>query len=187
MCPYGTRTSSSSTRRWKSGRGVRSTRQVEVLPLALEVLVELAPHPVDRGCGAEDAGPESPCERLELVLRLGVERDAAEPAVARGHEQRSDRGLRDVVGDVEQASDAAASRKRRSSSSGTPVISCASFASGARRTRRPRGRPLRSIRARRRCRRRKGRSRSGGRPPHAPWAAARRPGARARRRRAVRR
>ena len=52
-------------------------RQVEPLPLAFEVLVELAPRGIDRDGRAKHAQPEGVGEKLELALGLGVIGDAA--------------------------------------------------------------------------------------------------------------
>ena len=87
----------------RRGSGVRSTGRSNSVPAALEVLVELAPRldrPVRRA--QEHAGTERRGERVELVLGLGIEGDAADAALAGGDEQRSDRRVGEVVGDVEQ-------------------------------------------------------------------------------------
>src|SRR2546423_8351673 len=68
---------------------------------ALEVLVELAARRVERR--AQDTEAVAARERLRRLLRLGVERDPAEPARRRGDEQRPERRLDHVVGAVEQA------------------------------------------------------------------------------------
>ena len=73
-------------------------RQVELAARPGEVLVELAPHVVERR--AQDADAEE--ARELLLLALGVEPDAAEPAVGRGDEQLADRRLDDVVADVDE-------------------------------------------------------------------------------------
>jgi len=64
----------------------------------VEVLVELAPHLVERR--AQDAEPEE--ARELLLLALGVEPDAAEPAVGRGDEQLAEWRLDDVVAHVDK-------------------------------------------------------------------------------------
>ena len=79
-------------------------REVERVPAALEVLVELAAHLVERGRRAEDARAEAAREVLELALGIRVEVDAAEAAVADADEQLPDRRVvEDVEGDVELA------------------------------------------------------------------------------------
>ena len=85
-----------------------------------EVVVELAAGLVERPRRAEDAASGQQRERLELLLGLGVERDAGEPAVGDGGEQRAELAVDHVVGRIEQlGTRAAASRKRRSRSVGT--------------------------------------------------------------------
>src|SRR5580765_1550562 len=78
-------------------------RKVEGVPLALEVLVELAPRGIDRLRRAQHAHAEVARELLELALRVRVVGDPAEPARARGDEQRADRRVDEVEGGVEQA------------------------------------------------------------------------------------
>ena len=73
-------------------------RQVEVAAAALEVLVELAAHVVERR--AQDAGAEDAGDRL--VLALDGVRDAAEAARGRGDEQVADGRGDDVVADVDE-------------------------------------------------------------------------------------
>ena len=78
--------------------------EVERVPAAGEVLVELAAHAVERLRGAQDTRAEEPREQLELRLRLRVEADAAEPALRDADEQRPDRRVvENVVGHVEVA------------------------------------------------------------------------------------
>ena len=69
---------------------------------SLEVLVELAVSRIDGRSGAEHARPERLREAFEVVLGLGVEVDAGEPAIGRRDEQRPDRGVDHVEADVEQ-------------------------------------------------------------------------------------
>ena len=77
--------------------------QLEPRALALEVLVQLAADRVDRLRRPQDPDAERLGEPFGLTLRLRVERDPAEAAVGRRDEQRSDRRVGEVVGDVEQA------------------------------------------------------------------------------------
>ena len=77
--PYGTRASSRSTVLVER-RDAEVERQVELAAAALEVLVELAAHLVERR--AQDAGAED--ARDDLVLAFDGVRDAAEAARGRG-------------------------------------------------------------------------------------------------------
>src|SRR4029077_5887480 len=78
-------------------------RKVEGVPLAFEVLVELTPRGIDRFRRAQHAHAEVARELFELALRVGVVGDPAEPARARGDEQRADRRVDEVEGGIEQA------------------------------------------------------------------------------------
>ena len=75
--------------------------EVECLPPALEVLVELAARVVERR--TQDADAEASREPFDVALGLGVVRDPAQPAWRRGEEQRPEWRVEEVVGDVEQA------------------------------------------------------------------------------------
>src|SRR5205823_6438925 len=55
--------------------------EVETLPLAREVLVELAACRVDRNRGAQHTQAEDAGEQVQLTFGVGVVRDAAEAAV----------------------------------------------------------------------------------------------------------
>src|SRR3954470_14427223 len=77
--------------------------KVEGVSLALEILVELTPRGIDRLRRAQHAHAKGAREQFELALRVGVVGDPAEPVRARGDEQRADRRLDEVEGDVEQA------------------------------------------------------------------------------------
>ena len=95
------------------GRDAEVERQVEVAAPALEVLVELAAHVVERR--AQDAGAED--ARDHLVLALDRVRDAAEAARGGGEEQVADgRGRRRRSGRRRALRASAAARKRASSS-----------------------------------------------------------------------
>ena len=72
------------------------------MPLAREVLVELAPGVVGRPRRAQHAHAEQPGEPLLLGRGVGVVLDLAEPVVGDGHEQAADGRVDHVVGDVEQ-------------------------------------------------------------------------------------
>ena len=72
--------------------------QVEVAPAAVEVLVELAAHIVERR--AQDADAERARERL--VAAVDGVRDAAEAARRRRQQQVADRRVDDVVADVHE-------------------------------------------------------------------------------------
>src|SRR5881398_3823701 len=94
------------TARAARGRSERSARRAEVvvelerLAAALEVLVELAARPVERG--TEHAESEPARERLRLLLRLGVEGDAAHAARGCCDEKRPEWRVHEVVRHVEQ-------------------------------------------------------------------------------------
>src|SRR5206468_10962259 len=77
-------------------------RQVEALPAAREVLVQLAACRIDRPRRAQHAHAERLREAVELALGVRVVRDSAEATLGRRDEQRADRGVDQVVGDVEQ-------------------------------------------------------------------------------------
>ena len=79
-------------------RDAQVERQVERAPAAVEVLVELATHLVERR--AEHAGAEGAGDHF--VLAFDGERDAAEAARGRGEEELADRGGDDVVADVDE-------------------------------------------------------------------------------------
>ena len=100
--PYGTCASSSSTVREKSLATAEVDRQVEVVPLTLEVLVQLAAHGVDCTRHAQEPRPEDPGELILGRVRVGVVRDPREAAVGRGHEQRPDGRVGDVVRHVQE-------------------------------------------------------------------------------------
>ena len=178
VVPYSTRASSSSTSRLYSGSEPHVELDVEVPAPAREVLVELAVHPLDRLRRAEHARAELPCERVELMLRLGVEADPADAAVGDADEQRPDRRVVEARRRRRRAArprprprgSARRERGRRSR--------VAPFAAGGRRPMPPVAPPARSSRARRRSRRSRGRSRSAARRPRAPSAAGRRSAAR---------
>ena len=89
-------------------RDAEVERQVEVAAAALEVLVELAAHLVERR--AQDAGAED--ARDGLVLALDRVRDPAEAARGGGDEQVADGRVDDVVADVDEPF--AAARRRGS-------------------------------------------------------------------------
>ena len=77
--------------------------EVELPSPAGEVLVELAPQPLERLGGAQHARPVETRERFEVMLRLGVEADPAQAAIGHADEQRADwRVLENVEGGVEQ-------------------------------------------------------------------------------------
>ena len=78
-------------------------RQVELLTRSLEVLVELAARRIDRLRRAQDPDAEVARQAVELALGLGVVGDPADAALARGHEQRADGRVDEVVRGVEQA------------------------------------------------------------------------------------
>ena len=85
-------------------RGAEVELEVEGVPAAGEVLVQLQVHPVERLRAAQDARAELPGQPLELCLRLRVEADAAEAAIRDADEQPADgRVVEHVVGDVELA------------------------------------------------------------------------------------
>ena len=105
MCPrspYGTRWSSARTLCWNAGSAVRSTGRSKSCAAALEVFVELAPSFVHGPRRAQHAHAVQAGQALDLVLRIGIEGDLAEAALGRGDEKRADRGVGQVVGDVEQ-------------------------------------------------------------------------------------
>src|SRR5438552_2442284 len=78
--------------------------EVERVPAAGKVLVELSPYAVERLRSAQDPRSELAREPLELRLRLGVEADAAEAALGDADEQWSHRRVvENVVGHVEVA------------------------------------------------------------------------------------
>src|SRR5437588_830182 len=78
--------------------------EVERMPAAGEVLVELPPHAVECLRSAQDPRSELAREPLELRLRLGIEADAAEAALGDADEQRSHRRVvENVVGHIEGA------------------------------------------------------------------------------------
>ena len=77
-------------------------RELELVPLALEVLVQLPPRLVGRPRRAEHPRAEGPRELLLLALGFGVVGDLAEAAIGHGHEQPPDGRVDQVVGDVEQ-------------------------------------------------------------------------------------
>ena len=80
------------------GDSRRSSGELEALPLALEVLVQLPP---DRSIGDAERStrtPNSLRQSLHLPLGLRVVRDPAEAAVGRRDEQRPDRRVDEVVG-----------------------------------------------------------------------------------------
>ena len=72
------------------------------MALALEVLVQLAAHGVDRARHAQEPRPEDPGELILGRVRVGVVGDPREAAVGGGHEQRPDRRVGDVVGHVQE-------------------------------------------------------------------------------------
>jgi len=77
--------------------------ELELLAPALEVLVELAPQPLDRLGRAQYARPVQTRERFEVMLRLGVEADPAQAAIGHADEQRPDRSVfNNVERNVEQ-------------------------------------------------------------------------------------
>jgi hypothetical protein len=77
--------------------------EVELAAAALEVLVELSPRLVERAWRPEHPGAVGPGEPLELGFRLRIEGDAANTALGGGDEKLADRGIGQVVGDVECA------------------------------------------------------------------------------------
>src|SRR6266581_1712476 len=87
----------------KGGRGSQVERQVELRPLVVEVLVELAPHRVDRLRCPEHPDSEVVRELLRCAVELRVVGDPAEAAIGGRDEQRPDRRFGEVVSDVEQA------------------------------------------------------------------------------------
>jgi len=83
-------------------RGAEVDRQVELAPLPGEVLVELASCLVGRAGRAQHARSEGASEPLRLHIRVGVEMDLADAVIGDCDEQPPDRGVVQLVGDVEQ-------------------------------------------------------------------------------------
>src|SRR6186997_2770340 len=77
-------------------------REVEVVAPALEVFVELATGFLHGPWRAKHAHAVEPGEALHLGLGVRIEGDLAEAALGRGDEESADRGIGQVVGDVEQ-------------------------------------------------------------------------------------
>ena len=104
VCPYSTRFSSSSTRRWNSGVGRRSSSRSNACRRPAKYSSSSRRTRSSAFGAAQDARAELACEPLELRVRLRVEADAAEAALADADEQRADRRVVEhVVGDVELA------------------------------------------------------------------------------------
>ena len=86
----------------EGGQGAQIDREVELVAPAFEVFVELAAGLVHGPRRAQHADAVLAGKALDLLLRIGIEGDLAEAALGRGDEKRADRGVGQVVGDVEQ-------------------------------------------------------------------------------------
>ena len=86
----------------EGGQGAQIDREVELVAPAFEVFVELAAGFVHGPRRAQHADAVLAGKALDLLLRIGIEGDLAEAALGRGDEKRADRGVGQVVGDVEQ-------------------------------------------------------------------------------------
>ncbi len=101
--PCGTRASRFRISRLNGAGLAEVDGQLELRALAVEVLVELAADGLDRLRGAQDLDAECLGEPFSLTLGLRIEGDPAQAPVGRRDEQRPDRRVGEVVGDVEQA------------------------------------------------------------------------------------
>ena len=84
------------------GRPRRSSREIEALPLAVEVLVELSAGRSDDLRRAKDARSGDPREAVELRVRLRPERDGGQALPGRGHEERPYGRVDDVEAHVDE-------------------------------------------------------------------------------------
>ena len=84
------------------GQTAHVEREVERGAAAGEVVVELAAGLVERAGGTQDAPSRKPRERLELVLGVGIERDAREPVIGHRGQQGAELAVDHVVSGVEQ-------------------------------------------------------------------------------------
>ena len=91
------------TVRRKPDTSCRSSGEVELVPAAGEVLVELPGDVVGASGHPHDARADLPGELVEhRVVAFAFERDPHEAGGARRDEQRTDRAVDDAVGDVEE-------------------------------------------------------------------------------------
>ena len=78
-------------------------REVEHVAPSLEVLVELPAYLLHLPRGPQHAAAREPRELLDMMLGIGVERDAQQAAVGGRDEELADRSVDDVVAGVEHA------------------------------------------------------------------------------------
>ena len=100
--PYGTRASSSQDASVEVRERVDVERQLEAMAVALEVLVQLTAGRVDRRRRPQHAHAEGACQPIHFLLGVRVVRDPAEAAVRRRDQERADRRVDEVVGNVEE-------------------------------------------------------------------------------------
>ena len=86
----------------EGGKGAQIDGKVELVAPAFEIFVELAAGFVHGPRRAQHADPVLTGKALDLLLWIGIEGDLAEAALGCGDEKRADRGVGQVVGDVEQ-------------------------------------------------------------------------------------